>query len=61
MIIYITDITTREVIRTKYYGAMPVLVHIQVDNYDDVLKGLSESQRTSVLSEVHQKLVEVGH
>ncbi|MCX7779430.1 MAG: DHH family phosphoesterase [Negativicutes bacterium] len=58
MILYITDITSTETVREECLGARPVIAHIQIDNYDDVLKGLSESQRTAIPAEVNQKLVE---
>jgi c-di-AMP phosphodiesterase-like protein len=58
MILYITDITSMETIRDKYRQAMPVLAHIQIDNYDDVLKGLNEAQRTGILAEVNQTLAD---
>lgn len=58
MILYITDITSFETVRDKYRLAMPVLAQIQIDNYDDVLKGLNEAQRTSILAEVNQTLAD---
>ncbi|VBB07527.1 Hypothetical protein LUCI_2776 [Lucifera butyrica] len=57
-ILYIMDITAIEAMRTKCHQAMPVFAYIQIDNYDDVLKGLNESQRTTILAEVNQLLVE---
>lgn len=57
-ILYITNVTDTEVIRMESIAAMPVVCLIKVDNYDDVLKGLSESQRTSIVADVNQKLVE---
>ncbi len=56
MILYITDITAQEKLRLKCSGAMPVMAHIQIDNYDDVLHGLNENQRTALLSEVNKNL-----
>ena len=56
MILYITDITSTETVREECRGALPVIAHIQIDNYDDVLKGLNESQRTSIPAEVNQQL-----
>lgn len=63
MILYITDITSTETVREECRGALPVFAHIQIDNYDDVLKGLNESQRTAIPGEVNQQLVEwvTGH
>ncbi|MBP2628537.1 MAG: phosphoesterase RecJ domain protein [Firmicutes bacterium] len=56
MIFYISDITTSEKVKVKSLDAAPVMVTIQIDNYDDVLQGLSENQRTSVLGEVNKLL-----
>jgi len=56
MIFYISDITTCETVKIKALEAVPVMVYIQIDNYDDVLQGLSENQRTSVLGEVNKLL-----
>lgn len=58
MILYITDITSHEKLRMQCTGAMPVMAHIQIDNYDDVLHGLNENQRTALLSEVTKYLAE---
>ncbi|MBU2700636.1 c-di-AMP phosphodiesterase-like protein [Sporomusaceae bacterium BoRhaA] len=55
---YLTDITETEILRTKVRDLMPVFAYIQIDNYVDVLKGLNETQKTAILAEVNQKLVE---
>jgi len=56
MIFYISDITACEKVKNKALDAVPVMAYIQIDNYDDVLQGLSEDQRTSVLGEVNKLL-----
>ena len=56
MIFYISDITACEKLKVQSLDAVPALVYIQIDNYDDVLQGLSENQRTSVLGEVNKIL-----
>lgn len=58
ILMYITDITTSEVMREYCEGSMPVFAHIQIDNYDDVLKGLTETQRSSILGEVSTLLAD---
>ncbi|MDU2065096.1 MAG: DHH family phosphoesterase [Sporomusaceae bacterium] len=55
---YVTDITEKETLRLKVEALMPVFTYIQIDNYDDVLKGLNETQKTAILGQVHQRLVE---
>ena len=56
MILYISDITASEKVRVECMGAMPTVAYIQIDNYDDVLQGLNETQRTGVLAEVNRLL-----
>ncbi|BBB90619.1 MAG TPA: DHH family phosphoesterase [Methylomusa anaerophila] len=58
MILYITDITPCEVSKIACQQARPVMAYIQIDNYDDALKGLSETQRTNILAEVSKHLSE---
>lgn len=55
---YASDISSTECIRLKSKGAMPVFAYIQIDNLSDVLKGLSETQRSSILAEVNTKLAD---
>lgn len=56
MIFYISDITACERIKNRSLDAVPVMMYIQIDNYNDVLQGLSENQRTSVLGEINKLL-----
>ena len=58
MILYITDITDFESLRLECQNSKPVVAYIQIDNYDDVLKGLTESQRAGILGEVNEYLAE---
>lgn len=57
-LLYFMDITSSQLLREQCQGAMPVLAYIQIDNHDDVLKGLTDSQRGAVLAEVHARLDE---
>lgn len=61
MTLYIYDITEYE--RFKLDTAMRTLVfgYVQIDNYDDVMQGLSEAQRTSILFEVNNLLDKWAH
>lgn len=56
LLLYISDITATEKVRVECMGAMPTVAYIQIDNYDDVLQGLNETQRTVVLAEVNRLL-----
>lgn len=59
LILYINDITRTETIKAECQGAMPAFAYIQIDNYDDVLKGLTDTQRTAILAEVNRQLVDL--
>ncbi|WP_312515275.1 DHH family phosphoesterase [Anaerospora sp.] len=59
LILYISDITRTETIKAECQGAMPAFAYIQIDNYDDVLKGLTDTQRTAILAEVNRQLVDL--
>ncbi|MDD4599705.1 Cyclic-di-AMP phosphodiesterase GdpP [bioreactor metagenome] len=56
MVFYVTDITCCEETRSECYAAMPVTAYIQIDNYDDVLQGLSDNQRADLMLEVNKTL-----
>lgn len=56
LILYIGNITDSETDRAACEAAMPVLAYIQIDNFDDVLQGLAENQRSDVLLEVNKLL-----
>ncbi len=58
IIAYISDITASEKVRVECVNSVPVMAYIQIDNYDDVLQGLSEGQRTSIVAEVNKLLAE---
>lgn len=56
MVLYVSDITCCEQERVACNAAMPVLAYIQIDNYDDVLQGLTDNQRADLLLEVNKAL-----
>lgn len=55
---FISDVSASEQIRIKCKGAMPVFAYIQIDNLSDVLKGLTETQRSGIIAEVNTKLAD---
>lgn len=57
LILYISDVTAGETNRALCRRMMPALGYIQIDNYDDVLKGLTDAQRSAILAEVNRQLV----
>ncbi len=57
-VLYISDITDLEADKAASCQIQTVLAYIQIDNYDDALTGLNESQRTAILGEVNHMLAE---
>jgi len=56
MSLYVQDVTTHETLRSTYQQSRTVLVYIQIDNYDEVMQGQSEAERTALLLAVNQAL-----
>lgn len=54
--LYITDVTACQQACAECRAAMPVTAYIQIDNYDDVLQGLTDNQRSDVMLEVNKLL-----
>lgn len=57
-VLYLSDITEAEAAKQACAYIQPVLAYIQIDNYNDALTGLNESQRTAILGEVNRLLAE---
>ncbi|BEU88549.1 DHH family phosphoesterase [Selenomonas sp. TAMA-11512] len=56
MAFYIEDITEEEELKERFNQSRTVLLYIQIDNYDEVLQGLSEAERTALLYTVNQRI-----
>ena len=56
MALYVQDITSFEQLRNTFKGSRTVLVYIQIDNYDEVIQGQDEAERTALLLSVNQQL-----
>ena len=57
-LLFFTDVTEQERLREVYDEEKLALAYVQFDNYNDVLKGMTDSQRATVLAEVN-KLISV--
>jgi c-di-AMP phosphodiesterase-like protein len=56
MALYVSDVTADEKLRREHALSRTVLAYIQIDNYDEVLQGTSEAERTALLFEVNHLL-----
>lgn len=53
---YWVDVTDYESIRTEFYFTRPVYIIILLDNYEELLKGISERDKSALLSDIDAKI-----
>lgn len=54
LMIYLTDVTDFELLRQKYAKEKLCLAYIRFDNYEDVMRGLSETNMANLNGEIHE-------
>lgn len=55
---YWMDISDLESVRLEYAASRPVVSIIMLDNYDELLRGMSEKDKSSLLAQVDEKISE---
>ncbi|MDR2615571.1 MAG: DHH family phosphoesterase, partial [Oscillospiraceae bacterium] len=53
---YWIDVTSYERARSEFYLSRPVYAIILLDNYEDLIKGVSEQEKSAVLSEIDARI-----
>ena len=53
---YWVDVTELSLTREKYQDSRPVAAVLLLDNYDDLLKNLSENERSNIMAEIDSRL-----
>ena len=61
MALYITDTSNSEQLKREHQMSRTVLSYIQIDNYDEVLQGLTDAERTSLIFSANHLLDEWLH
>ncbi|MGP1366385.1 MAG: DHH family phosphoesterase [Schwartzia sp. (in: firmicutes)] len=61
MAFYVMDFTEHAQLQEMYHDSRMVLAYIEIDNFDEVLQGLTEAERTALLFEVNRMLDEWMH
>ena len=54
--VYLSDVTDFELLRQKYDNEKLCLAYVRFDNYEDVMKGMSETTRANISGEVNEVL-----
>ena len=55
-ILFVQEITKYENLKTEYLQSRAVLMYVQVDNYDEIMQGLNESEKTALMFSVSESI-----
>ena len=55
---YWVDVTEFSQLRDEYYATRPAIAILQLDNYDEVFKGVSDNIKSAMLSDINRRLDE---
>ena len=55
-ILFVQEITKYENLKTEYLQSRAVLMYVQVDNYDEIMQGLNESEKTALMFSVSEAI-----
>ncbi len=58
IVLFAREITLYEDLKVEYANSRTALIYVQVDNYDEVVQGLNEAEKTSLLLSVSEILDE---
>ena len=56
IVLFVQDITEFENLKIEYVQSRTVLMYVQVDNYDEIMQGLNEAEKTSLMLSVNEEL-----
>lgn len=56
MALYVQDVSEMEHLRHEFLMSRTVLIYVQIDNFDEVMQGLNEAERTNLQLAVRQQL-----
>ena len=55
-VLFIQEVTNHENLKQEYRQSRTVLMYVQVDNYDEIMQGLNEAEKTALMLLVSQEL-----
>ena len=54
--LYIQEITLHEKLKIEYANSRTVIIYAQIDNYDEIMQGCSEAEKTSLMLSINEVL-----
>ena len=55
-VLYVQDVTSHEKLKIEYNNSRTVIIYVQIDNYDEIMQGLTEAEKTSLMLSVNEVL-----
>ena len=55
-VVFIQEVTKYENLKTEYNQSRTVLMYVQVDNYDEIMQGLNDAEKTALMLSVNEAL-----
>lgn len=56
IVVFVQEITKYEELKIEYKQSRTVLMYIQVDNYDEIMQGLNEAEKTALMLSISEEL-----
>ncbi len=56
MVLFVQEVTNHENLKIEYQQSRTVLMYVQVDNYDEIMHGLNESEKNALMLSVSETL-----
>lgn len=54
--LYVQEVTENEKLKIEYLNSRTVLIYVQIDNYDEIMQGLTEAEKNSLMLSVNEIL-----
>ena len=54
--LYVQEVTSHEKLKIEYNNSRTVIIYVQIDNYDEIMQGLTEAEKTSLMLSVNEVL-----
>ena len=54
--LYVQEVTSHEKLKIEYNNSRTVIIYVQIDNYDEIMQGLTEAEKTSLMLSVNEIL-----
>ncbi|MBR0260574.1 MAG: DHH family phosphoesterase [Selenomonadaceae bacterium] len=58
VVLFAREVTPYEDLKVEYVNSRTAIIYVQVDNYDEVMQGLNEAEKTSLMLSVNEILEE---